>query len=149
MRYSRSSGKSCAQPVHLGLDAVGDLERVGAGGWVDRDGDRRRAVELGEPLIGLGAELDPGDVPDSHELALLAAFDDDVLELLDRLEPAEGGDRVLEGLVLGRRLAADLTGGDLDVLLAQRIGEIDGGQVAGAQAIGVDPDPHAEVLGAP
>ena len=81
-------------------------------------------------------------------MALLTAFDDDVFELLNRLEPAEGGDRVFERLVLGRRLAADLSRGDLDVLFAQSVGEVNGREAAGAQPVGVDPHPHAEVLGA-
>jgi hypothetical protein len=110
-------GEVAAQAVHLGLDPIGDLERVGAGCGVDRDGDGRGAVELGEPLVALGAELDPGHVLDPDQLPLLAPLDDDVLELLGGLEPAEGVDGVLERLVVGRRLTADLARRHLDVLL--------------------------------
>ena len=45
-------------------------------------------------------------------------------------------------------MAANLTGGHLDVLLLQRTEKIHGGQAPGSELERVHPDPHAEVLGA-
>ena len=54
-------------------------------------------------------------------------------------------DRELEGLAVGHRRLAELAGGDLDVLLGDRVDHVRGGQVAERHLLRVEPDPHAVV----
>ena len=37
---------------------------------------------------------------------------------------------------------AELTGGDLDVLLSERIGDVKRGEAAGGETAGIEPDAH-------
>ena len=57
-------------------------------------------------------------------------------------EPAERADAELVHLPRRRRRLAEAAGGDLDVLLAQRLDDVVGGQAARRQAIGVEPQAH-------
>ena len=68
-----------------------------------------------------------------------------LLELLDLGQPAERAQGDLDRLAVGDRRLADLAGGDLRVLLADRRGDVAGRHVAGGELLGVDPDPHAVV----
>ena len=53
-------------------------------------------------------------------IPLVVGLDDDLAELLRVAQPPQRGHVVLEPLRLGRRVLADLAGGHLDVLLADR-----------------------------
>src|SRR3546814_15425109 len=66
-----------------------------------------RSVEADELVGGLGADLDPGDVPHAHHRAVRSCADDDVLELLLARQASLGGDRELELLVRVQRRCAD------------------------------------------
>ena len=105
-------GKLLAELVHGLADLVGDLQRVGAGQLEDGDARARLAVEAAELAVGLGAQLDAADVLDPDDAAALAGrdLDDDVLELLDLVQPAGHVDRELEALARGRGRHADLAG---------------------------------------
>jgi hypothetical protein len=69
--------------------------------------------------VGLRTQFDTSDILDADELAAGsgAGLDDDVLVLLDLVEPAGDVDGVLEVLPLRHRRHADLAGGDLLALL--------------------------------
>ena len=105
----------------LGLDRLGDVERVRTGRQEDADERRRLAVDAADELVVLRAELDARDVGQPHGGAVGIRADDDLLELLGIREPAARGDRVDEVLPLRRRRLADLACRELRVLL------VDGG----------------------
>src|SRR5512132_4620506 len=93
-------------------------------------------------------ELDARDVLDAHARAIGTGADDDALERADVIQPPLRADGVLELLVRIARRGADLTGGDLHVLLAHRPHHVAGGDAETGHASGVEPHPHAVVAGA-
>ena len=150
--YSRPCGNEGLSVSIAALDLAGDVQRVGAGKLEDGDAGGGLAADLAPLVVDLGAELDAGHVLEARQgdpgPSLVAGLDDDVVELLGVAEPPERRDGVLERLVRGRRVLADLAGGDLHVLLADRGQHVLGGQVAGLELLGVEPDPHAVVAAA-
>ncbi len=74
-----------------------------------------------------------------------AGLDDDVGEFVRVGEPALGVDGQLKRLALGHGRLADLSGGHLDVLLADGGDHVHGVQVESRQPIRVEPDPQAVV----
>ena len=66
-------------------------------------------------------------------------------ELLRVNEPPQRVDRQLELLALGDRLLADLSGGNLDVLLADGRDHVHGAQVQRRHFVGVEPNTQAVV----
>ena len=132
---SMPSRQARADLVGHRLGAVGDGERVGARLADDREADRRIAVH---PERGIGIFrplLDPGDVAQPHQIAVAAAADDELAELLG------GGERPLDPQrhVLLRFEAA---GRQLDILGPQRVLDVGGGQREAGEPLGLEPDPH-------
>ena len=69
-------------------------------------------------------------------------LDDDFVELVRVREPAHDAHRDLESLLrVGWRLP-ELAGGNLDVLLLERVHHVGCGQAAGGQAHGIEPHAH-------
>ena len=137
--------ESFLQLFHLGPDEVCGLERIRTRPLVDRERDRRAAVEGTGLIISLSTEFDPGDVAEPDDPAVDVGLEDHVGKLLGVTEPAEGAHRVLVDLPCRDRGLADLAGRDLGVLLGDRVGDVGRGQVAEGHLAGVEPDPHAVV----
>ena len=78
-------------------------------------------------------------------LARCAGLEDDVAELLFRVEPAQGAHGELEGLARRDRLLADRPGGDLKVLVLDGVDDVRGGQAARGQLVRVEPEAHAVI----
>ncbi len=85
-----------------------NFQRVGAGLQENPHADSRMAIEGNALVIAVGAQFDACDVLDAQGAARAAGTDDDVAELLRGQQPALGGDRVNQLLVVRRRLLADL-----------------------------------------
>src|SRR5262249_46200311 len=88
---------------------------------------------------------DAADVLDAEGAAVGGDLEDDVGELAYLGEAAAGAQGDLDFLPPPHRGLADLPGGDLVVLLADRLDHVGGGQVAGGQFFRVEPDAHAVV----
>src|ERR1700751_5798800 len=84
--------KSLGQLLHGGRHQVGGGHRVGARTLVDDKGLRRFAVQLGSNAIVPGSEFDPCDVAQVNQLAPVAMFEQNLIELLGGDEPALGVD---------------------------------------------------------
>ena len=134
---------------HLRVDGVGRLDRVAAGELEDRQRDGGASVEVGVDAVVLRPERDVAHVAQADDPPALAALDDDVLELLRVGQPPLRVDREL---VVGRprrqRLLAEHAGGDLHVLVADRLDDVAGGQPHAGDLLGVQPDAHGVVAGA-
>ena len=63
----------------------------------------------------------------------------------DLAEPAARADAQLVHLIGGRRRVADAAGGDLHVLLAQRVDDVAAGDAAAGQLAGIEPQAHREL----
>ena len=87
------------------------------------------------------AQFDPGHVAQPHGAAVRAGFDDDVLELLNVLEPAGEGEVGLERPV-GDRRRRELAAGDLQVLGADRRHHVARGHAERCDLVGIEPQPH-------
>ena len=140
----QSGRKLIVEAVHLVDDAAERLERVGRRQQLHADARRLDAGEPQARRVVFGAQLDAADVLHAHERAVLAGLDDDVLELVHFGQPAGGADAELVHLIGRRRLRADRAGGDLHVLLAQRVGDVAGRQAAAREPVRIEPQPHRE-----
>ena len=105
-----------------------DLEPIGVGVLIDRQRARRLAAQPAGGVVVLGIELDPGDVAQPDDRAVVAAADDDLLELLDVVSrPLVRIGYSWNACPGGDRLAADLARGRLAVLGLDRLDHLDGG----------------------
>ena len=136
-----------------GLDLVqhqfGRVERVRAGLLDDCEGDAALAAERALDAVILAAELDPRHVPHPGERAGGIALDHHIGELGGVGQPALHLDRKLEGRIavaVGR--LPHRASGDLDVLGAQRLDDLAGGEVARRRLVRIDPDPHRIIAAA-
>ena len=129
-------------PRHRRHHTVVDVERIGRRQQLD---PHPRGLEAEETQVGgvvLGAELDPPDVADAHQRAVAAAGDHHFGELGHFGQPSLSPHAQVEHLIGGGRRVAERTGGDLDVLLAQRVDDVAGGEPARRQLAGIEPQPH-------
>ena len=95
------------------------IERIRARRLVNGDAGGLLAVEREILAVGLRAELDPADIAQTGDFAVIAGLDDHIGKLVGVGEPALKIDRVLEVDAGRRRRNADLAGGDLLTLLLQ------------------------------
>ena len=78
------------------LDVLDDVERVHAEALQhDAAGDLAFAIQFGDAAPFVGAEFDPGDVPQQHRRAVVH-LQHDVAEVVDALDVALSADDVLE-----------------------------------------------------
>ena len=140
------------------------FERVRAGQLENGHRDGGLAVEIAVDVVVFGAQFDAffnrvaldvvfavsDQVSKKDVLPLLAAFDDDLAELLFVDQTTLGVDRELEVErgVGGRRRLTEPTGRDLRVLLADGFHHVAGGQLLGCQFLRIKPDSQAVVSGA-
>ena len=123
-------------------DRLGGIQRVGAGGQLDRDTGRRAAVELRVDAVVLAAQAYIGDVLQAHLGTVGIDLEQDVLELLRGLQAGLADDGGVELLALDRRQATELAGGNLHVLRLDRAAHVAGGQLVAVQLGRVEPDAH-------
>ena len=74
-----------------------------------------------------------------------AGAENDVRKLLRLLQAAERGQGDLRRLAGRGRLLPDLPASHLRVLLADGQDDVVGGEVVDGQAVGIEPNPHAEI----
>ena len=99
--------------------------------------------ELQAGVVVFSTDLGAADVLDQDDSAAIGAvFDDDVFELPGIGEAAHHADGHLKCLFGIGGLLAELTGGDLDVLLSERIGDVERGEAASGEAAGIEPETH-------
>ncbi len=105
------------------------------------------AVHFADDGIGVAAQFDAGHIRQMHHRAIRRGLEDDVAELIRGLKLGLGGDGGVQRLAGNGGLAADRTGGDLNILGLD--GGADIGRLQGevVELIGVQPDAH-RVLGA-
>ena len=117
------------------LDAVDDVERGCGADLEDRHQDALAPVELNDIGLRRRAVMDVGDVAHEHDRAV-DHLDRQIVEVRDRLG------QVIE--VDGEFVGADFLGADrIDLVLqGERIADIDGGKIVGAQRALVEIDLH-------
>ena len=142
-------GKGLGELRHLAFDGLGDIERIGFGKLEHGNAGSRLPVELEDLGIGLCAKLDPPDIADTGQGAarLIAADQDDVLELFGRRVGPLQIDGELKLLSRRRRRHADLPGGDVLALALDRVDHVRWRQGALLHQARVEPDAHAVLTG--
>src|SRR5262249_36495623 len=130
------------QVFDLRLHRVGGVERVGAGGQAHRDTGCGPAVVERDGAVVVAAQLDPRDIPQQHRGAAFGSAQHDALELVGPLQAAVGGYRRVKRRAASRRQTAELAGGDLRVLRADRVGDVVRRQLVVDQLVRIEPDPH-------
>ncbi len=140
-------GELGRQLVH-GMDhLIANLQRVGPGRLEDADRHRVLAIQTGAQGVVAGAELQPGDILESENVAIGAGLEHDVAELRLAGQAPLGVDQGQE-VAVRHRFAADLPGGDLHVLVADRRHHVAGGEAVGGDPVRVEPHAHGVVAAA-
>ena len=96
---------------------------------------------------GFGAQLRPSHVPDPHDGAVGVDADGDGGELLGVFKQVLDDDGGVQPLPFYRGPAAELAGGDLDVIDLSAVNDVLDGQPVVVQLVRVEPDAHG-ILGA-
>jgi hypothetical protein len=91
--------------------------------------------------VVLGAHLGVAHILQEHQTVRRVLYDD-VVELAGTREPAHHAHGYLECLAPVRWRLAKLAGGNLDILLDQRVDHIGGCQIAGSQLNRIQPQAH-------
>ena len=81
-RVGQVRGELLRGLLHILVDLLDDLRSVGARRLVDGEIGARGVVDLPDELVGLGAQLDARDIPQTQDFAVRQGLDHDVLELL-------------------------------------------------------------------
>ncbi len=115
------------QLLHRRTNRVGRRNSIGAGQLRDRNGHGGLVIEERPQRIRGRAELDARDVAQTNAFAVLAALHNDIAKLFFRRKTPLGVDEKLCIHRIRYRLLTHATGGDLDVLLADRGDDIGGG----------------------
>ena len=142
-RVIEPGGETLLQFRHLRAHRVGGGECVRARELENGDRGRRFSAELAVDRVIARREFHPRDIAHARDLPVRASLDHDVAELLFIREPALRADRVLKGgRAFRHRRRADDAGGDLHVLLLDRLHHILRGQPARGDLVRIEPDPH-------
>ena len=147
-RVVEVGGKPLLQLRHRLLDAAGHGEGVRAGRLKDRNDAGGLAVQPADLLVGEAPELDPRNVLQAHDRAVRVGTDDDLAELLRRLEPPLRPHRIGQLLPLRGGLGADLAGGIHGALLLDGLVDVGHGYPEIGEQVRLDPDAHRVVAGA-
>ena len=133
---------------HQFLHAVNGLDRVRPRELVEREDGRRLPVQAARHGVRLGAQLNPAHILEPDSRPVRVGPEDDIFELLLRLQPALGLDRVGEFLAGRRGFAADLARRVHRVLLPNGVYDLRDGDVELGQLVRPDPDPDGVLAGA-
>ena len=108
----------------------------------DGHGDTAIAAEIAADRVILRAEFDARHIAQESDLAFGGALDNDLAELLGRLQAPFNLYRKLIGHAAVERRRADRAAGRLDVLGAEGCDDLGGGKIAGCGLARINPDPH-------
>ena len=141
-------GEALGELFQGGVDPVGRLQGVGAGGEIDAQHRRGHAIDPGIGIVVLRPEFDAGDIAQTHHGAVGIGADQDALELLRLGEAPLGLEGVGEcaALIVGR--GAQAAGGGLEVLAADGIRHLGLADAQGGHHLRIEPDAHGVVEGA-
>ena len=140
-------GEGFRQLGHGRFEAMGCVERIGAGLLEDSQRHGGAAVEIAVDAIVLGRELDPRDVAQPRHPPVGIGIDDDIGELPRLDEAAQGLDIQLEVALIGHGRLVQHARSDLDVLGPDRRDHVAGREAPGGDLGRVDPDAHGIVAG--
>ena len=135
-------GRLVLHPLDLGAHAARDLERVALRLGLHLQHEAGLAVEAAVRPLVLGGERDFGELAEPHEVAVGAALDDEVAEVLLGLEADHRAQRELA------RPRLEPARGQLDVLAPQRVLDVGDRELARRERLAVDPDSHRVAAGA-
>src|SRR5262249_29644163 len=129
------------EPAHVFCS----VERVGAGQLVDGDAPGRPAIDFEQLAVTARAEFNAADVVNARDLSTGSAvgLEDDRLEGRGVGQGGRNGWGDLEILAGGSGWHADLTGGNVGVLLLDGVDHVLGYEATLVELIRVQPDPHA------
>ncbi len=137
----RKTGREAIQEFS---HALGGVERVRAGQLVNGDAAGGFAVHFEELAVAARSEFHAAHVADAGDLSAASAIhlEDDLFELRRIGQRRRDIGRELKILAAGRGRHPDLAGGDVGVLLLNRVDHILRGERALVQLLGIEPDAH-------
>ncbi len=116
------------QFLDLGLDCIGHIKRVGACGELDTKGGGRFSIKAGLDGIAFLTHRHAGDIGEMDHRTVSRGLDDNVLEVINRMQLAARSDRCIQLLAFHRGQCAELAGRHLGVLIGQGRGDVRGHQ---------------------
>ena len=130
------------QPDHFRLGPVGDFQHAGGRLLDHAEAHHRYLVASVQRTLLYRTDLDARHVSQSYQVTVVAAGDDQILEVGGGSEAARDsqGELPIAGF--------EEAGRQFDVLALQRIGHIVDGQLARGQGVAIQPDPHRVLLAA-
>ena len=141
-----TAGEVLRQTIERLAHRLGSVQSIRAGLQVHTESSVLLAVERGHQRVVLGTQLDPCNVLEQQAGTGVIGAQNDILKLFRVGESALGGHRVGEILLLLERLLAEAAGGELRVLLTDRIDHIGRRQVVLRQLVRTQPDAHGIVF---
>ncbi len=123
-------GEAFFQLGHPCPHIVGNVDGVGAWALKNRHCHGRLVIEQRAQGVLTGTQLDTCDVFQAGNFSVWPGTDHHVFKLFLTDQAALGVDRHLKTGGIRRRRRAQLAGGDLTVLFANRVDHVGGGQVA-------------------
>ena len=136
------AGEAGLKAFHLLADEVHRADRVAAGELVELHGDRNVVVEGVVVRVALLAELGVRHVLQAHEAALRVAADDDLAELLGRVEAPLRDEREDARALVRRRRRAHRAERGLHVLRLDGGDDLLGVDALRGAALRVEPHAH-------
>ena len=124
------------------LDASGRVDGISAGGEVYAKAGSGQAVEARTAGVAFRTDLDARDIAQMDDRAVSARLQDDVAELVRRLQLALRRDRDVELLALNAGQRAELAGRDLLVLGRDRRCDVARDQLVLGELVRIEPDAH-------
>jgi hypothetical protein len=137
--------KGFLEPRHLVDDTLEGLEGIRTRKQLYAQACRIKSAKAKIRRIGFGAKLDAAHVAHPHQRAVAARLDDDVFELLRLAQPPHRPHADLVQLLDGRGRVAQRARRNLQVLLAQRVDDVTGRQLARRKLGWVEPETHREL----
>ena len=141
-----AGGKALGELIHLPLNALGSVERVGAR---RKERDEKRvglAVPPSFQVVGLGAQLDLGHVLEADHVPVRERSDNHFLKVFHLRQAALRDHRDGELRAFGRGLPPDRAGGKIPVLLADHVRNVARREVELRHPYRVQDQSHAIVL---
>ena len=135
-------GEVTAQFRHLGLDGIGRIQRVGAGGLSNGDASRLFSIEHGLDVIDLCPQLGAAHITDPHDGSVRIGAQGNVCKLLGGRKHVLNDDGCVQTLPLHRRRSSELAGGYLHIVGLDRRDHIRHGQTVIRQLFRIEPNAH-------
>ena len=134
--------KALFERIHSPPHGLSRRERIAAGKLINSESGCRLSIEVARHCVGFGPEIDGADFAKANHFTLLAALNNNAREFGRIHQAPLGVDDNLKLRSLGSGLLANDAGGDLLVLLLDRLHHVARREIKSGKFVRIEPDPH-------